>query len=177
MIILLCLATYVSVLILLIMATVCRLKRPAFLSNSENRFSIHITETYAMIGGLCSIAGTIMLIAFSIDAREKEPLFFYAMCCSFVWFGAYITIKSLAFRIDVKGEQIIIYSMIHKPRILYPGDLISVKRQTKQARTHQMERVVIKTNKTGRIIVENSFFNYERFIVFLRKHGVAIVDK
>lgn len=172
-----CISIYVPVVILCVITAFRRLKYPTILSVSEKRFSIYIAEFAAWIGAMLCITFTAMLIGFSIGVQEKPHLFFYVVCGVFVWVGTYITIKALCFRIDVKNEKIIVYSLLHEPRDLYPGDLISVKRQTKQARTHQMERIVIESNHVGRIVVENSFINYDRFIIFLQKHGIAIVDK
>ena len=74
----------------------------------------------------------------------------------------YLILKTLNFKVIVKGENITVFSTFRKPYSFTFNEIVSAVRQVKKNQV-KSERIVIRTVDGRKLIVESVEISYERF--------------
>ena len=140
--------------------------------SSDDNFTIKLSPVVFVVGVLGIITATAVMLGFTFLSNEKPHHIFYIVFGSFFLLGVYLAIKTLTFKVVVKGDQITVYSALKKTYTFAFSDIVSAVRQVK-ANQVKSERIVIKTASGKKLIVESAEVEYER----LSKRIRAEVDK
>ncbi|WP_141720221.1 DUF6560 family protein [Massilioclostridium coli] len=129
---------------------------------SDDNFTVSIPSTVIIIGILCNITSCAVLLGFTFFSKELPHFIFYCIFGLFFWLGIYLILKTLAWKVVIKGEKITVFSFFKKPYSFTFSEISSVVRQVKQNQVNS-ERIVIKTITGKKLIVENMEISYNRF--------------
>ncbi len=89
---------------------------------------------------------------------------FYVSSCLLLLLCLYLIIKTVTFRVVVKGDLITVYSATRRPYSFRFQEIVLVKRQVKQTYYGPRERMIIKAKDKKRVIVESSEISYFRML-------------
>ena len=142
--------------------------------SSDDDFTIKLSPVMFVVGVLGVITATVFMLVVTFLSNEEPRLIYcvYIVFGPFFLLGAYLAIKTLTFKVVVKGDQITVYSALKKTYTFAFSDIVSAVRQVK-ANQVKSERIVIKTASGKKLIVESAEVEYER----LSKRIRAEVDK
>ena len=130
---------------------------------TNERFTVSIPRIVLIIGMACALMSTVVILGFTFLSAELPHIIFYIVFGLFLWLGMYLVLKTLRFRVVVKGEIITVYSILSKPFTFEFCEIISAVRQVKKNQV-KSERIVVKTTSGKKLIVESSEISYERFL-------------
>lgn len=131
-------------------------------ATSEN-FTVYIPSMVCGIGVIGVIVLSIPIVAFTFFSAERPHLIFYICFGGGIWLSIYLIVKTLTFKVSVKGENITVYSAFRKPYTFTFDEIDSALRQVKKNQL-KSERIVIKTTCRRRVIVESAEVSYHRFL-------------
>lgn len=129
---------------------------------SDYNFSVTIPNTVLIIGIMDAAMSVTVLLCFTLFSSKLPHLIFYIFFGLFFWLGIYLIIKTLNFKVIVKGDTITVFSTLKKTFSFTFSEIISAVRQTKNNKI-KSERIVIKTISNKKLIVESSEISYKRF--------------
>ncbi len=132
---------------------------PKISRQSEDNFSVFVSDAVVFLGVILTAMYSLCVLIPTFFG--KPHLIMYIFFGVFIWFGIYLIVKPMTFRISVKGEKITVYTLFRKPYVFTLWDIVSVKHQTKKNMT-KSERVVIKTRKGRKVIAESAEVSYKR---------------
>ena len=130
--------------------------------NNDKNFTVVIPNAVLTVGALCALMSSAVLVAFTFLSNETPHVIFYVVFGLFFCLGVYLIVKTLTFKVVVKGEQITAFSAFRKPYTFTFSEIVSAARQVKKNQM-KSERIVIKTLSGKRLIVENSEISYKKF--------------
>ncbi len=130
---------------------------------SDKYFIVMIPKIVLIIGAVCDLMSAMVLFGFTFFSKELPHIIFYIVFGFFLWLGTYLILKTLKFKVIVKGEEITVCSIFIKPYTFTFSDIISVVRQIKRNQV-KSERIVIKTASGKTLIVESTEISYKRFL-------------
>ena len=139
------------------------IKRSKEMTDSD--FTVRIPDMVIIIGAMGALMGTFIMLLFTFVSDEYPDLIFYVFFGLYVWVGIYLIVKTITFKVIVKGEKITVFSIFKKPYTFTFDEIVSVVRQVKKNKK-KSERLVIKTAGRKRLIVENIEIAYQ---IFLKK--------
>lgn len=139
---------------------------------TKSKFTVYIPKAYAEIGVLDAIFfGLFILFSPIIWPDENNYMIVFYICFgTFFWLGIYLIIKTLRFRIVVKGKEITVCPLLSKDYTFTFDDINKVIRQTKKRHKGQAERIVIYTKHGKRVIAESSFVAYFKFVDIIQEY-------
>lgn len=126
-------------------------------------FTIMLPSMVAGIGIVEVLTFLILLLGFTFLSDERPHFSFYFILGLFIWLGIYLIVKTITFKVIVKGEEIIVFSAFRKPYSFTVSEITSVVRQVKKNQL-KSERMIIKTEAGKKIIVESSEISYKKFM-------------
>lgn len=129
---------------------------------SDENFTIMIPSIVLIIGAMCALMSTVVLLGFTFLSNERPHFIFYVTFGLFFWFGMYLILRTLTFKVMVKGEKITVFSVFKNPYTFTFSEIVSAVRQVKKSQT-KSERLVIKTANGKKLIVESIEVSYKRF--------------
>lgn len=129
---------------------------------SDENFTIMIPSIVLVIGAMCALMSTAVLLGFTFFSDEYPHFIFYVTIGLLFWLGMYLFLKTLTFKVIVKGETITVFSAFKKPYTFTFSEIISAVRQVKTNQT-KSERIVIRTSDGKKLIVESAEISYKRF--------------
>ncbi len=129
---------------------------------SDKNFTVMIPNVVLIIGAMCALMSLTVLLCFTFFSDEIPHYIFYVTFGFFIWGGMYLIIKTLTFKVNVKGELITVYSFLRKPYSFTFSDIVSAVRQVKNNQV-KSEIIVIKTCTRKRLVVESAEIAYVRF--------------
>lgn len=130
---------------------------------SDKNFTVMVPSIVLIIGAMCALMSTLVLLGFTFLSDELPHVIFYVVFGLFFWLGMYLIIKTLTFKVIVKGERITVFSAFRKPYSFTFSKIVSAVRQVKKNQT-KSERIVIKTTDGKKLIVESAETSYKRFV-------------
>lgn len=130
---------------------------------SDKNFTLSIPNIVLVIGAMCAVMSIVVLLLFTVLSSELPHMIFYMVFGLFFWLGIYLIVKTLSFKIIVKGEKITVFSPFRKAYSFHFSEITSVIRQTKKNKANS-ERIVIKTTTNKKLIVESTEISYKRFL-------------
>lgn len=129
---------------------------------SDENFTVMIPSIVLIIGIICALMSTAVLLGFTFLSDERPHFIFYVTFGLFFWVGLYLILRTLTFKVIVKGERITVFSAFKKPYTFTFSEIVSAVRQVKKSQT-KSERLVIKTVDGKKLIVESLEISYKRF--------------
>lgn len=129
---------------------------------SDEDFTVIIPSIVSIIGAMCALEFTVVILCFTFLSDEHPHFIFYVTTGLFFWLGIYLIIKTLTFKVIVKEEKITVFSAFKKPYTFTFSEIISVVRQVKKNQL-KSERLVIKTADGKKLIVESLEISYKKF--------------
>lgn len=129
---------------------------------SDNNFTVYLPNIVLITGAMCVLTSLVVLLCFTFLSNELPHLIFYVVFGLFMWLGMYLIVKTLTFKVIVRGKIITVYSAFRRPYSFAFDEIVSVVRQVKKNQT-KSERIVIKTTNGEKLIVENTEVSYKRF--------------
>ena len=131
-------------------------------ATSEN-FTVFIPSTVCGLGVIGVIVLLVLMLSFTFFSAERPHFIFYICIGGCLWLPLYLIVKTLTFKVNVKGESITVYSAFRKPYTFTFDEIASALRQVKKNQL-KSERIVIKTTGRRRVIVESAEVSYHRFL-------------
>lgn len=128
---------------------------------NTSEFIVRIPTIVSVIGLTLCLCSIITMICFSIFSYPKPHMIFYIVFILFMYLGLYLFIKTIIFRVYVKGIYITVHPLLSKQYTCTFFDIISVKKQTKSTGA---ERIIIRFKSKRKLILENSEICYKEFI-------------
>lgn len=160
--ILICLAMlYVPPLIVVFVAILQNRKIPKIARQNDDVFNVFIPEAVMYLGVLLTVMCSALILIPTFFGNPHRMMYLFTGIM--LWFGIYMIVRPLTFRIVVKGKEITVYSALQKPYTFTFDDIVFVKRQVKKNMTRS-ERIVIKTKFGKKLIAENAEVSYRRFV-------------
>lgn len=132
-------------------------------SMTNEHFIVMVPKMVLMIGIACVLMSVIVLLGFTLFSNELPHMIFYLVFGLFLWLGTYLVLKTLKFKVIVKGKEIIVYSVFKKPYTFTFSEIISAVRQVKRNQM-KSERIVVKTVSGKKLIVESTEISYKRVL-------------
>lgn len=129
---------------------------------SDENFIVMVPGMVATIGALGVLTSLAVLLGFTFLSDEQPHFIFYVVFGLFLWLGMYLIVKTLTFKVIVKGKKVTVFSAVRKPYSFTFDEIVSAVRQVKKNQL-KSERIVIKTVSGKRLIVESSEISYKRF--------------
>lgn len=130
---------------------------------SDENFTVMIPDIVLIIGVLDVIVDSTLLLCFTFLSEEIPHIIFYVFFGLFLSLGMYLIIKTLTFKVVVKGKKITVYSPFRKVYSFTFDEITSAVRQVKKNQL-KSERIVIKNKAGKRLIVESAEISYKRFV-------------
>ncbi|MBR6769392.1 MAG: hypothetical protein IKM34_07910 [Clostridia bacterium] len=130
--------------------------------SSDDNFTIKLSPVMFVVGVLGVITATAVMLGFTFLSNEKPHYIFYIVFGSFFLLGAYLAIRTLTFKVVVKGDQITVYSALKKPYTFTFSEIVSAVRHVKPNQI-KTESIVIKTANGKKLTVGSVEEEYERF--------------
>lgn len=130
--------------------------------SSDDNFTIKLSPVIFVVGVLGVVMATAVMLGFTFLSNETPHLIFYIIFGSFFLLGAYLAIRTLTFKVVVKGDQITVYSALKKPYTFTFSEIVSAVRHVKPNQL-KTEYIDIKTANGKKLTVGSVEEEYERF--------------
>lgn len=133
----------------------------------KNNFTVSAPKAGVTVGAIDAIAFGLFILLRPFmwpNVSGKSLVIFHICFGSFVLFGLYLMIKSLRVRIVVKNEQLTAYPLMSKSYTFTFSDIDTVTRQFKKRYEGYAERIIIRTKRGKKFIVDSSYFSYRRLV-------------
>lgn len=137
---------------------------------SDENFIVKLPRSFLALG----VAGTILfgtiMLGFTLFSNEpldgsKFPvmIIFYAVFGGFIWLCIFLALKTVKFKVVVKGDKITVYSVLSEPYSFMFTEIVSVFRE---ANNNQLksERMVLEIATGKTLVVESAEISYERLL-------------
>ena len=153
-------AIFIPVLIVILFAII----RSAQINfkNSTADIIVTVPKMVMSIGIVSVLSFTLVVIGFTLFSEEKPHIVFYLIFGLFIWLGTFLIIKTLMFKVIVTKNKITVFPVLNKSYSFTFDQIVSATRQTKNNQV-KSERIVIKTDKNKKLIVESSELSYKKF--------------
>ncbi len=148
--------------VLVLLSFIQKSRIPKISKASDENFAVMLPEAVAIIGAICALECLAVVIGFTFFSAEQPHWIFYLAFGLFLWTGVYLIIKTLTFKVVVKGKNVTVFSGFKKPYAFAFDEVVSAVRQIKHNQV-KSERIVIKTASGKRLIVESLEISYKRF--------------
>ncbi len=156
-------AIFVPACSILVLLEIKKTNRKTSKTMSDAHFIITIPKFVLIVGMACAVASIVVLLCFTFFSEEIPHTIFYITFGLFFWLGMYLVLKTLKFKVIVKGKEITVYSIFKKTYVFTFDEIISAVRQVKENQA-KSERIVLKTKSGKKLIVENTEISYEKFL-------------
>lgn len=130
--------------------------------SSDDNFTIKLSPVIFVVAVMGVVMATAVMLGFTFLSNETPHLIFYIGFGSFFLLGAYLAIRTLTFKVVVKGDQITVYSALKKPYTFTFSEIVSAVRHVKPNQI-KTESIVIKTANGKKLTVGSVEEEYERF--------------
>ena len=134
------------------------------ITKTKENFVVSIPRIVFWIGAVESIVCWLVMTLFTVFSDPDPHWIFYITFGLFSLLGLYLVVKTVTFRVVVKGDLITVYSALRRPYSFRFNEIVFVKRQVKQTYYGQGERMIIKSKDKKRVIVESSEISYFRML-------------
>lgn len=108
-----------------------------------------------IVGSNLCVLGLLVLPIF-----DDPDWIFYVSSCLLLLLCLYLIIKTVTFRVVVKGDLITVYSALRRPYSFRFHEIEFVKREVKQTNYGPRERMIIKAKDKKRVIVDSAEVSY-----------------
>lgn len=156
------LASLLPASISLVFSVMVNQKNKVSKTMSDKNFAVIVPNIVMVIGAMCALMALIVMLCFTVLSEETPHFIFYVSFGVFLWLGTYLIVKTLTFKVIVKGEILTVHSAYRKPYSFAFSEITSAVRQVKDNNV-KSERIVIKTTAGRKLIVERAEISYERF--------------
>ena len=134
------------------------------ITKTKENFVVSIPRIVFWIGAVESIVCWLVMTLFTVFSDPDPHWIFYITFGLFSLLGLYLVVRTVTFRVVVKGDLITVYSALRRPYSFRFNEIVFVKRQVKQTYYGQGERMIIKAKDKKRVIVESSEISYFRML-------------
>lgn len=111
---------------------------------SDEQFVVMISKIVLVIGLVLDLLCVLIVTGFTLFSQTLPHIIFYIVFGLGIWLGTYLAVKTLKFKVIVKGEEITVQNIYGKPFTFTFSEIISVVRQVKNNQV-KSERIVVKT--------------------------------
>ena len=125
-------------------------------------FTVMIPKAVVGIGILDALV-SLIFIGCIFFSNMRSYIILYLLFGLFLWLGMYLVLKTITFKVIVKGETITVHPMFAKAYTFPFDDIVSAVRQVKKRYQGHAERIIVRTNAGKKVIVESSEIAYKRF--------------
>lgn len=141
-----------------------KVRRSETADNPGNEgFIVRLPSVIVGLGIAGNLGVTVIVVGFTLFSEKVPHAIFYVVFGLGAWLYWYLILKSLRFRVIVKGDDITVHSILARPHSFTFDEIVSAVRQVKKNRV-KSERVVIKTRSGKKLIVETPEISYRRFV-------------
>ena len=130
--------------------------------SSDDNFTIKLSPAIFVVAVMGVVMATAVMLGFTFLSNETPHHIFYIIFGSFFLLGVYLAIRTLTFKVVVKGDQITVYSALKKPYTFTFSEIVSAARHVKPNQI-KTESIVIKTANGKELTVGSAEVEYERF--------------
>ena len=130
---------------------------------TDQKFIMVYPKMVYIIGMITLGCVFLLFICFTFFSKETPHYLFYVCLSPMFALGTYLTLKGLTFKVTVSNEKITAHNLFGRPYEFAFSEITSVVRSTKN-RWSTYERVVIRTDKGKRLVVEQMASQYKRLI-------------
>lgn len=130
---------------------------------TDENFVVMLPNAVFAIGAMCTLGYLVVLLGFTFLSDERPQLIFYVVFGLFIWLGVYLMVKTLTFRVVVKGKNITVFSPFRRPYSFTFSEIVSAVLKVKRNQL-KSEGVLIKTTTGKRVLVESSEISYRRIV-------------
>ena len=130
---------------------------------TDQKFIMVYPKMVYIIGIIELAVVLILFFCFTFFSKETPHYLFYVCLSPMVALGVYLTLKGLTFKVIVSNEKITARHLFGRQYEFTFSEITSVVRSTKN-RWSTYERVVIRTDKGKRLVVEQMASQYKRLI-------------
>ena len=130
------------------------------ITKTKENFVVSIPRIVFWIGAVESIVCWLVMTLFTVFSDPDPHWIFYITFGLFSLLGLYLVVKTVTFRVVVKGDLITVYSALRRPYSFRFNEIVFVKRQVKQTYYGQGERMIIKAKDKKRVIVDSAEVSY-----------------
>ena len=96
---------------------------------SDKNFTVMLSDMVLWVGVFACLTASVVLLVFSFFSEELPHWIFYVTFGGFFWSGMYLILKTLNFKVIVKGENITVFSTFRKPYSFTFNEIVSAVRQ------------------------------------------------
>lgn len=136
-------------------------------TTSDEQFVVMISKIVISIGLVLDFLCVMIVIGFTLFSEKIPHIIFYIIFGLGIWLGTYLALKTLKFKVIVKGEEITVQNIFGKPFTFTFSEIVSAVRQVKKNQV-KSERIVVKTTSGKKLIVESSEISYKRFLLRIK---------
>lgn len=165
-------AIFVPACVLLVFSAIQKTNSGNDKGISNDYFTVMLPKIVLYIGIAADVVFGLVLLLFTFFSEELPHVIFYIVFGLFFWLGMYLILKTIRFRVIVRGEKITVFSILRKPYSFTFDQVVSAVRQVKNNQVNS-ERIVVKTTAGRKLIVESSEISYERFAKKIRSTVTA----
>lgn len=149
-----------------VMATFAMIQKSNVKTNktmTDKQFVVMIPKIVISIGLVLDFLCVMIVIGFTLFSEKIPHIIFYIIFGLGIWLGTYLALKTLKFKVIVKGEEITVQNIFGKPFTFTFSEIVSAVRQVKKNQV-KSERIVVKTTSGKKLIVESAEISYKRFL-------------
>lgn len=148
--------------------------RKSVIKNSKikDNFIIKIPDAFVLLGAILDFVCVLIMVCFTLFSDEKPHYIFYVIFGFFTFVGLYLIVRTITFKVVVKGKTITVFSAMRRPYTFTFDDVISVVRQVKQNKVNS-ERMIIRTKSKRKLILENAEISYANMLVRIKSEVPA----
>ena len=130
---------------------------------TDRKFVVYPPETVSYLGFLNLIPSIAIMVACVLDNTAKHHLAAICVVSVYVLFAIYLIILPISKQVYVNETKITVRSAFRKSYSFQFSDIAIAKRQVKNNRV-KSERIVVVTTTKKRVVVENAYIAYDRFL-------------
>lgn len=134
---------------------------------SDQHFTVRLPKPVLFIGIIGDVMFVMVVLGFTIFSEELPHIILYIIFGLFTCLFTLLILKTLRFKVTVKGEEITVQNIFGKPYTFTFNEIISAKRQTKNNKL-KSERIVVRTISGKKLVVESSETSYNRFLKIVK---------
>lgn len=155
-------STLVPLTLLMVIGVIKKLKTKVKKEMTDDDFVYYIPNFVSLLGFTASLVTLGLVIMFVFSGQELHPIFFIFFGGVF-FYGLYLVIFALKYKIVIKNNNLTVYSLIFHPYTIKFEDIVSAKRKLDNNK-YNTEKTVIKTRNGKRFKIDSTGVSYYRLI-------------
>lgn len=130
---------------------------------TDRKFVVSLPKTISYLGFLNLVPSIAIMVACVLDNTANNHLAGICVIGVYILFAIYLIILPISKRVYINETKITVRSAFRKSYSFQFSDIATAECQLKNNRV-KSERIVIVTTTGKRIIIENAYISYNRFL-------------